>query len=189
MDVMAAARSQGLTGREKRDELRQLVSDTQAEIDGSIRTTLGDSAYSDFKNYEATLPQRAVVSQLSQRLSYSSAPLNDTQAEQLVQILAANSPAPNSDNRANPAAPLVQAFAAGNPRLGQAAAFFGGNSVPITDAVITQAQGVLAPPQVAALQSLQQEQQAAAQLMKQMRSVNGGGPQGATGTNVPQPAR
>jgi len=189
MDVMAAARSQGLNGRDNGDTIRKLVADTQTEIDGSIRTTLGDAAYTQYKNYESTLPQRAVVSQLSQRLSYSSAPLNDTQAEQLVQILAANSPAANSDNRANTAAPLMQAFTAGNPRLGQAAAFFGGNSTPITDTVITQAQGVLAPQQVSALQGLQQEQQAAAQLMQQMRSFNGGGPQstGAAGGNGPRP--
>lgn len=189
MDVMAAARNQGLSGRESRDALRQMVEDTQAEIDGSIRATLGDAVYSQYKSYESNLPQRTVVSQLEQRLSYSATPLNDTQAEQLVQILASSTPAASGDNRASLGAPLVQVFTAGNPRLGQAASFFGGNSVPITDAVITQAQGVLMPAQVAALQSLQQEQQAAAQLMQQMRSINSGGPQstGPAGGNGPRP--
>lgn len=188
MDVMAAARTHGMTGRENRDEIRLLVEDTQAEIDGNIRTTLGDAAYAEYKNYETTLPQRGIVSQLEQRLSYTPTPLNDTQAEQLVQILATNASASDRGNRAGNTGALVQVFTAGNPRLGQAATFFGGSSVPITDNVIVQAQGVLAPAQVAALQGLQQEQQAAAQLMQQMRSSRGGGPQGSTGGNGPQPS-
>jgi hypothetical protein len=168
MDVMAEARNQGMTGRENRDELRQLTEQMQAEIDGNIHAALGDAAYTDYKNYENTMPQRGVVGQLAQRLSYTSTPLNDSQTEQLVQILAANTPATGRDNRANPAGALVQNFAAGNPR---AAAFFGG--APITDAVVTQAQGVLMPAQVTALRDLQQEQKAASQLREQMRSLSG----------------
>lgn len=170
MDVMAAARSQGLTGRDDRDEIRRLVQDTQAEIDGNIRTTLGEAAYAQYKNYEVTLPQRGVVSQLAQRLSYSTTTLNETQAEQLVQVLAANAaPANSAGNRPNAAAPLVQAFA-GNARFTQATALIGATAARITDTAVTQAQTVLAPQQIAALQSLQQEQQAAAQLLQQMRA-------------------
>lgn len=170
MDVMAAARSQGLTGRESRDEIRKLVQDAQAEIDGNIHATLGEAAFAQYKNYEATLPQRGVVSQLEQRLSYSTTPLKEAQAEQLVQVLAANAvPANSAGNRPNAAAPLVQAFA-GNARFTQATALIGATAARITDTAVTQAQTVLAPQQIAALQSLQQEQQAAAQLMQQMRA-------------------
>jgi hypothetical protein len=170
MDVMAAARSQGLTGRESRGEILKLVQDTQAEIDGNIRATLGDASFTQYKNYEATLPQRGVVSQLEKRLSYSPTPLNDTQAEQLVQILATNAPpASNSGNRADSTALLGQAMA-GNPRTAQVAGLFGGAGARITDAAVTQSQGVLAPAQVAALQSLQAEQEAATRLGQQMRN-------------------
>lgn len=170
IDVMAAARSQGLTGRESRDEVRQLVQDTQSEIDASIRSTLGETAYAQYKNYETTMPQRGVVDQLAQRLSYSTTPLNEAQAEQLVQILAANTaPANTAGNRPNAAVPLVQAFA-GNARFTQATALLGGTTTRITDTAVNQAQTVLAPQQISALQSLQQEQQAAAQLMQQMRA-------------------
>jgi hypothetical protein len=182
MEVMNEARNQGMTGRENRDGIRQLTEQMQAEVDGSIRAALGDSAYAEYKNYENTMPQRGVVGQLAQRLSYSSTPLNDIQSEQLVQILAANTPpAANRGNRANPASALVQSFAIGNAQVGAATAMFGG--APISDTVIAQAQGVLMPAQVTALQSLQQEQQAASQLMQQMRALNRGGPQntGATG--------
>ena len=71
LDVMMAARGQGLIGRENRDEIRQLMQNAQTEIDGSIRATLGEAAYVQYKNYEATLPQRGVVGQLEKRLSYS----------------------------------------------------------------------------------------------------------------------
>jgi hypothetical protein len=166
MDVMAAAREQGLDPRTNRDEIRALVQNAQAEVDQSIRSALGDAAYSEYKSYEATMPQRTVVDQLNQRLSYSAAPLTDTQADQLVSILAATAP----NNGGNNANAMFQAVVG---RGGATTAFVGGGT-RITDAAIAQAQGVLAPAQVAALQSLQEEQRAAAKLRQQLRN-NGGG--------------
>jgi len=160
MDVMAAARSEGLTGRENRDQIRDLVQNAQNEVDNTIRSTLGDAAYSQYQNYEATQPQRAVVSQLEQRLSYSSTPLSDTQSQQLVQILAETSP--TRDN--NGGRTMVTVGAAGGP----GAVFFGGPTITV-DAV-NRAQTVLTAQQMSALQSLQQEQQASAQLRQQMRA-------------------
>jgi len=103
-----------------------------------------------------------VVSQLEQRLSYSSAPLSDTQSQQLVQILAATSPTHDNGGR-NGA--LGSAMVALSPGGGT---FFGGPA--ITADTITQAQGVLSSQQMSALQGLQQEQQAAAQLRQQMKA-------------------
>lgn len=182
MDAIAAAREQGMLGRDNRDEIRTLVQNAQAEVDDSIRTTLGDGVYSQYKSYEATLPQRSVVDQLGQRLSYSTTPLSDTQADQLVQIMASTAPAGTGSSggggaRGAMAMGLVSAFPGG----AQVAAMMGGGA-KITDAAVTQAQGVLAPPQVAALQSLQQEQQASAKLMEQMRANRQGG--GATRVNA-----
>ncbi|MBI3887040.1 MAG: hypothetical protein HY302_15125 [Opitutae bacterium] len=168
MDVMAAARSQGLTGRENSAELRKLVQESQAEIDNNIRATLGDAAFNQYKTYEQTLPQRTVVNQLGQRLSYTATPLNDQQSEQLVQVLAQNAP-PRS-----PAQTFAGAIGAGNR---------GGNQ--ITDQAIAQAQDVLSAPQIEAMRQLQQEQQAQAQLAQQMRAGMGGR---RTGTANPPPA-
>jgi hypothetical protein len=155
-DVMAAARSQGLTGRDSRDEIRQLVQSTQEEIDANLRATLGESVYAEYKNFEATLPQRGVANQLEQRLSYTSAPLTPTQVDQLVQILHATVPAQVDRNAATDFLAL-----SGGGRLG---------GTRITDAALAQAQGVLSAPQLAALQSLQEEQQAAAKLAQQLRA-------------------
>ncbi len=166
MDVMAAARAQGLNPGENRDQIQALVQSTQAEVDGSIRAQLGDAAYAQYQGYEQTLPQRNVVDQLNQRLSYSAAPLSDTQSAQLVQILS-DTAAPGNGNSEN--------------NLARTLGFNGpGSGARITDAAITQAQTVLNTQQVAALQSLQQEQQAAAQLRQLMRST--ANPGAATGT-------
>lgn len=167
MDVMGAARAQGLTGRENRDELRQLVNDSQAEVDAMIRNELGESAYNQYKNYEATFPQRGTVDQLERRLSYSNTPLTPAQAEQVVQILAETSPAPGGNMARRGDFGLAVPFAAG-PGVTIAIA---GQQSSISNDAIARAQGVLQPQQVAALQGLQQEQQAAQQLQQQLRSM------------------
>lgn len=161
-DVLAAARSEGLTGRDSRDSIRQLVQDTQGEIDETIRSTLGESAYAQYINYEGTLPQRNLVDQLGQRLSYSSTPLTPTQTESLVQILAQTAPTNNNGNR-------NQNFGSGPTIIGPGTVRVAGGS-NITDEAITQAQGLLAPQQVAALQSLQEEQQTSSKIFQQLRA-------------------
>lgn len=182
-DVMAAARSQGLTGRENRDELRALVQDAQAEVDNSIRAAIGDAAFAQYQNYEQTQPQRNVVSQLQQRLSYSGAPLTDAQTEQLVQVLATTTDqrTPNAGGIRTPAG-----------RLG-----LGGNGgTQITDAAVAQSATVLSTSQQQALQQLQAEQQAQAQLARLLReqaqrrnSGTSGGSSTTTPAQVPTPPK
>lgn len=159
MDVMAAAREQGTNPRTDRDTFRKLVADAQADVDASIRATLGETAYSQYKDYEQTQPQRVVVDQLAQRLSYSTTPLSADQSAQLVKILETT-----SEVKAGGGNRVFVAGPGGGP-LG----FSGGGGVQVTDATINQALGVLAAPQVDALKQLQQEQQAQAQLSAAMR--------------------
>ena len=159
MDVMAAARSEGLSGRDNRDQIKQLVQDAQTEVDSNIRATLGDAAYAQYQSYEATVPQRTVVTQLEQRLSYSNEPLTDAQSQQMVQILAQTTPTKTNAGQNG----------GGFGMMGGGPNGMAGGS-PITTDAITQAQGILSAQQVAALQTLQQEQQANAQLRQQMRA-------------------
>jgi hypothetical protein len=161
MDVMAAARAQGLDPQANRDQIQALIQSTQADVDSSIRAQLGDAAYAQYQGYEQTLPQRNVVDQLNTRLSYSATPLSDTQSAQLVQILSDTAAPANGNAANNPVRALL-----GN----------GGNggTARITDAAVAQAQTVLDAQQTAALQSLQAEQQASAQLRQLMRSSAGG---------------
>lgn len=178
-DVLAAARSQGLTGRDSRDEIRALVQDTQAEVDDHIRALLGDSGYQQYQNYERTQPQRAVTNTLEQRLSYTGTPLTPQQTDQLVQILAANA---STGRQAQPAS-----FTAINLGGGMRTGFVsGGSGAAITDQALQQAAGVLSPAQLDALRQIQAEQQAEAQLSQLMRNQfpprRTGGQSGATST-------
>jgi hypothetical protein len=160
MDVLAAARAQGINPRSDPETFHKLVEDAQAQIDDSIRSTLGDAAFDQYRSYEQTIPQRNTITQLEQRLSYSSTPLTDAQAQQLVGILASTGTTSN--------ARMGGPFGGVNQMAGP--------SAQITDATIAQAQSVLTPQQVQALTDLQQEQQAQRQLAHTMRQQfeNGG---------------
>jgi hypothetical protein len=170
-DVFNTAREQGLNPRENREQIRQLIESFEAETDASIRSTLGETAYQQYQQYEQSFPQRAVVSQVEQRLSYSGTPLYGNQAEQLVSLLAAS--APSRPNAAT-AGPVMS-------RPGTTS----GRQTPITDAIIAQSEGFLSQSQVAALRQLQQEQAAQAELQQKLqqsrRDAN-------TGANSPTPA-
>ena len=86
-EVWASAAAQGLNPRDNRDQLRQLTADLQAEVDANIKSTFGDSVSSALAAYNASAPQRSTVGDLAQKLTYSSQPLNDSQAQQLTRIL------------------------------------------------------------------------------------------------------
>jgi hypothetical protein len=160
-DVRSAAREQGLNTRKDRATYEKLVADAQAEIDASIRDTIGEAGFAKYENYEKTLPQRNTVNQLEQRLSYSSTPLSSQQAEQLVAILAA------ADQGAS-----TNVMNAPIPGMGPGpfAIQARGRDTRITDATINQALGVLAAPQVEALRQLKQEQEAQSALNAAMRN-------------------
>ncbi len=152
MDVMVAAREGGLNPRENRDELRKMTDEAQAEVDATIKTTLGESVYNTYQNYEGTQSQRNLVNQLDQRLGYTSTPLNSTQSDFLVTALASSATPATNDQGGGP----------GNWGGG-------GNRATITDEVIKQAQSVLTPDQVSALKQLQSEQQAQQKVREMMR--------------------
>jgi hypothetical protein len=173
-DVMAAAASQGLDPRNNGAEIRKMIASAQAETDGSLKALLGTEGFSQYEQFQQTQPQRSLVNQLQQSLSYTAAPLSTTQADQLIQILAANAPTVPADGNA-------PVFGRGNPPFdGGGRGGIGGAALTITPAAVTAAQAVLSAPQVVALQQLQAAQQAQQQLNQQMRAGRGegGGPRG-----------
>ena len=117
-DVFMAARDQGIDPRTDRAAFQKLMEVARTDINNSIKSVVGESGFTQFETYEKTLPQRNVVNQLQQRLSYSDTPLSSTQADQLVQILAANTPPPAVRPAANSGAAPAG--------LGERAIFFGG---------------------------------------------------------------
>jgi hypothetical protein len=203
MDVMAAAREQGIDPRQNPEEFQKLIRDAQNETNNSIKSVIGDAGFAQLTNYEQTLPQRAVVNQLEQRLSYTNTPLTPTQSEQLVQILATNSPQRPPDGppmggggpppgRGGPdiGGMIMGVLGPGAaPMVGMIEAGRGSGTAPVTTAAVAQAQTILSPPQTLALQQIQQQQQSQQQLRQLVNdtlSANRAPPPAGT---APPPAR
>ena len=209
-DVMNAAREQGINPRTDPQGFQQLVAGAQSDINNSLQSVLGAAGFSQLQSYEQTMPQQNVVNQLQQRLSYTDTPLTPAQSAQLVQVLAAN-PAPlrtNTDGtpaqvgRGGAAAGIGAAIAGvvgsgvgggGGGGGGGIGALMGGGggggTAIVTPAAVAQAQTVLAPTQVTALQQIQQQQQNQQQLAQivsaaiaaQNQNAGGGANAGTTG--------
>jgi hypothetical protein len=193
-DVMAAAREQGINPRENPEAFRKVVADAEDQINNGIKAAIGEQGFAQLTTYEQTLPQRNLVNELQQRLSYTSTPLTAAQAEQMVQILAANAPPrqpsnqvvsnnsgqpqagtspgrggppPGSLSRGGDFGGMIAGALGGGPGMGMLIGAFDGGSrgtASVTSNAVVQAQTVLAPPQVAALQQIQQQQQTQQQL-------------------------
>jgi hypothetical protein len=172
LDVLSVANAQGINPLSSPEEIRNLARETQAKVDADIRNLLGDQGFSQYQGYEQTLPQRAVADQLAQRLSYSSTPLTSDQREQMVQVLAASSPATSVSENADFS---VMTNAVGFiGRGGGNTLSLGGTASPtvtatINNEAVNRAGTVLSPPQVTALQQIQQEQQAQQQMGSTMQ--------------------
>jgi hypothetical protein len=184
-DVIAAAHARGINPVADPEALRKMIAETQSAVDEGIRGTLGDTGFAQYQEYQRTFPQRSLVTQLQQSLSYTDAPLSESQAEQLVGILARTSPAPAREANSLPVPEGVNftvavaqdnvAVAAGSG--GEVMFSIGDNSggivgpggARITDEGIAAAQGILSPAQVQALQKMQNQQQTQQQLQQTLR--------------------
>ena len=208
-DAMAAAQAAGIDPRTDPAGFQKLLADAQAQSDANIRAAIGDSGFAALQQYNQTMPQRNLVSQLQQQLSLGGAVLTSDQSEQLVQILAATSPQRGGAN-AGGGGGFGGGFGGGGgggfgPGNGLGGGGFGaigalagggggggrggfGGGTQITAEAITQAQTVLAPVQLQALQQLQQTQQAQQQIQRQIIQVTAGGNQGAQGGGAAQGA-
>lgn len=162
-DAMIAAHDQGLTGKDARDMAMAVARSTQKDIDSSIQSLLGPQDYNKYQNYERTMPQRETVNQLTQRLSYTNAPLSPKQQDQLVQSLAAGvrdqvvAAKAASQATGQKVAPPPATVAPLPGPLGNMGIGSSGSSV-ITTTAVSRAQNFLNPTQLTALQQMQQEQ-------------------------------
>jgi hypothetical protein len=160
-DVFMAAREEGFSGREDREQLREILELTQSEIDAQIKETIGEQNYALLEAYQETGPQRAVVDRLETRLSYSSTPLNAMQAEALTAIIADTTTV--------------------DPSRGGQGSDFGvaRGTVTLSDDTMARAQSVLSPDQLQAFVALQEEQAAAqavsAIMRREARAARGDG--------------
>lgn len=148
------------------ETLRQSVRLAQAQIDRSIQHSLGPERFGIYREFEQTLAQRATVTQLEQRLSYTGTPLSPAQAESMVRILAANAPAVPGESTPVISILVRDGVPEAVPVLPTTAA-----TGRVTDEVIAQAQAVLAPVQVTALREIQSQQLAGVRAAELIRMV------------------
>ncbi|MDR0902307.1 MAG: hypothetical protein LBM92_06015, partial [Opitutaceae bacterium] len=160
-DTMSAAREQGLDFRSNRDELRALMAQSGAELDAAIVAAIGQDNFNAYQTYQQTPFERAVVSQLDQRLSYTAAPLTAAQSDRLAALLAAAKPASTTAAPGDGGGPLTRPGWAGGAMPGGG---FAPGGTQITDEVITQASAFLNAAQTEALRQLKTEQQSQRQL-------------------------
>jgi hypothetical protein len=78
---------QGLIPESNMPTIRRAVAEAQAGVNVAIRMELGEEVYNRYQKYEQTLPQRNTIDQLARSLYGSVAPLTDSQASQMIDIL------------------------------------------------------------------------------------------------------
>ena len=176
MDVMQAAREQGINPRVDPDGFKTLVNQAISQTDATIQQTLGDAAYQQYQQYQQTLPERNVVNSLQQQLSYTQTPLTDDEANQMIALLSQTQPQRAGNGTSGTSS-------GGDPGPSAMSLVNGGGTARVTNDGVTQAQGVLSAPQLAALQQIQLQQQAQQQMQQLMRSANQG--TGGGGTTPP----
>jgi hypothetical protein len=165
MDVMQAAREQGINPRTDPDGFKALVGQAVGQVDASIQQSLGDAAFAQYQQYQQELPERNVVNSLQQQLGYSQTPLTEDQANQMIALLDQNQPQRTGNGTSGTGN-------GGDTGPNPMALINGGGNARVTDSAIAQASGVLSAPQVAALQQIQQQQQAQQQIQQMMRAAN-----------------
>jgi len=176
-DAMGLARRQGL-GRE---EAMELARQADAESDGSIRSLIGDAAYSQLQEYDRTYAQRSTVNSLSMQLGYAGAPLSSTQQEQLITVLAEHSAI---DAQAGgfgvPWGGMPRDIFGPGADQAEIRAFFESKAASDAEA-LRQASAFLSPAQLDAVRQAQQDETTQLQVaalrfdrMRRAQSANGG---------------
>ena len=128
-DIAAVATAKGLGDQDQ--SVAKLREQATASLRQEETELLNEDGYRQLQDYERTLPVRALTASLAERLYYTDAPLNATQAERLTQILARASKSYGEGAAADP-------------------------QQIDWSAVLTQVQGMLAPVQHSALEDKQQ---------------------------------
>jgi hypothetical protein len=136
------------------DSRRNGIAKSEAEIDANIRAAVGDTRFTQFQYFVGHRSTYSLVDAVERRLSYSAAPLQESEAEALVTILEQN-PVPSTDGgRATGGLEEseMQSLVALTPMAGML------GSKSISDQAIAAAHGVLSEAQVDVLREIQKEQ-------------------------------
>lgn len=127
-----------------------LIQQSQQDANAALKAYLGDQNFAAYEAYNQQLNERQVASQLQATLSYTSSPLTDSQASQLIQAMYQTIP-PDKQ----PPAIGLGAFSA-----------FGGGMPSVSDDQLAAAKTLLSPAQYTALQEIADSQKGLTALMK-----------------------
>ena len=139
-DATGAARENGLKPRKVPDGFGQAAGQAALPVDAQIRELVGDAAFGEIQQYQNSIPERKLVSQLQAQLFATSSPLADEQATKLVELL----------TQAKSAPPANPASAGAKPNRN--------DKVAMLDTTLTVAQQVLTSAQVQVLDQIRQQQ-------------------------------
>lgn len=160
LDAMTAGRTQGVSTT----EIPTLVEKVQSDVDQSIHQLLGNERFDRYESFNQHMTSYSTLDQIERRLSYTNAPLDNTQSEALLQVLIDTSPAVASEE-----VPL-RAFIGATPSFNATAPVataLGGT--PLSNETITRAGTFLNPAQTAVLRQFQAEQQNQTVMMQSVR--------------------
>jgi len=133
-DLQQAARLRGAADSGTDPALLAAEQQVRDGYNDALRGLVGEPARARVEDYERTLPARALASQVAADVYYSSTPLTSEQADRMVAVIAAQSSAYRDGGPVDPA-------------------------TLNWEGVFVQAQGVLTPPQLAALQSVRAQRE------------------------------
>ena len=163
LDIMMVAK-QGMIDRNADNEVQAATLRAQAEIDGMIRSTLGEERYAVFREFETSLPQRATVDRLAQRLSYTETPLAADQSEALLGLLE------DGSGGITESFPGVSVVISPDSQAAVPIVHSSTGESRITDEVVVQASDILNQEQLSALREIQREQSASSTMVRLTRS-------------------
>jgi hypothetical protein len=152
LDTVSAANENGVTDIK---QVGGLIVKAERDLDNEIRSTIGESGYTEFVKYSQTQLVRDTVGTLQQSLAPTRSPLTNAQYSKMMDILAIPS-------ASAPAAPTSAASSA-------VTGF-------VSDSALEQAKTVLTPFQLRALKAVQNEQRLDLALRLQMTRSNGAVP-------------
>jgi RNA polymerase sigma factor (sigma-70 family) len=133
-DLQQAARLRGAADSGADPALQAAEQQVRDRYNDALRGLVGEPARARVEDYERTLPALALANQVAAGVYYSATPLTKEQADRMVAIIAAQSSAYRDGGPVDPAALNWEG-------------------------VLVQAQGVLTPPQLAALQSVRAQRE------------------------------
>jgi hypothetical protein len=161
-DAMWVAQQHGIKLDADPAQWKAAMDKVRADVDEGIRTALGDERYRVYQDYNDNASSYILLDQIERRLSYTGAPLQESQSEPLLRLLVDTAPSTPTAFAQGPLQGVTAAVSGSDPLLAAAA------RGPISDETIARAQSILTPAQVETLRQIQSEQKSRDDAMRSL---------------------